>query len=177
MTQARRSGVKRFFFVFVAAVVLTGIAAPRASADGKLQWVEVDVSLRPDLRASVTYNVCWRSRGNLHGFYFEGVEENPVFDTATAKAWYDSNSKSLPLSIEKMSGKKWDIILADGKAIHSGDVIYQFTYAADLGRNGNSLVHAIASIIWDINIPTARAFGVISVGIGILFISLGIWFF
>ena len=36
-----------------------------------------------------------------------------------------------------MSGKKWDIVLAGGKAINSGDVVYKFSYATDLAASGH----------------------------------------
>ena len=119
------------------ALVAVMMAAGVAHAAGTLQWVETDVLLHPDFKASITYSVCWRSNGSLHGFYFGGIEQNPSFDNASAKAFYNDNRDSMPLSIVPEKDKKWHIILADGKAIDSGNVIYKFTYTTDLGASGH----------------------------------------
>jgi len=65
-------------FLFFAAVVDT---ASIAQAAGIFRWVEVDVALQPDYKAAVTYSVCLRSTGNLHGprILFRGGRGDPRF--------------------------------------------------------------------------------------------------
>jgi hypothetical protein len=121
--------------VILLAVVLHATAG---FAAGKLRWVEADVSLRPDLTATVTYSVCYQSLGSLHGFYFEGVQETPQFIADTAKAYPGGSGAGIPLSISPVGGGKWDIVLAGGRAIDSGDVIYKFSYNASLLDSGNA---------------------------------------
>ncbi|MBN1268163.1 MAG: hypothetical protein JXB04_01125, partial [Kiritimatiellae bacterium] len=117
---------------------LCACAPGSARGGATFQWVEADVSLRPDFKATVMYSVCLRAEGNLHGFYFQGAEEQVIFDEANARAFFNNNQDSLPIEIKPMRGNKWDIILADGRAIDSGDVIYRFTYATDFAQSGHA---------------------------------------
>ena len=136
LSSARKGGGDmriRIGFVLVAVMLF---AAGVAHAAGTLQWVETDVVLHSDFKASVTYSVCWRSNGGLHGFYFQESDENTSFDFASAKAFYNDNRDSHPLTFSPSGNRKWHIVLAGGKAIDSGDVIYKFTYTTNLGASG-----------------------------------------
>ncbi|MCK4533737.1 hypothetical protein KAU39_08110, partial [bacterium] len=73
---------------------------------------------------------------NLHGFYFKGFVGSPVFDYENVYA-VDKQGNRYPLEIKKLSSKKYDIILAGGKAFDNGEITYFFRYANDLQMSGN----------------------------------------
>jgi len=51
-----------------------------------------------DGKAQVGYAVRWSARNaNLHGFYFEGFQEEPVFDYDSAYAEDNTSSRDLSL--------------------------------------------------------------------------------
>jgi len=122
----------------LAAAILTFLPFSRAvGAAFKMDWVESEVILDRDGKARVSYAVRWTAAGGqLHGFYFEGFQETPVFDPAGAYA-LDAAGNKYPLEINKVSDKKYDIILAEGGAFTSGQITYFFRYAADLESSGN----------------------------------------
>jgi hypothetical protein len=116
---------------------LLPLLAAAAAAGPHMLWNEVDVVLDRDGKAQVSYTSRWdTSGGTLHGFYFEGFQETPVFDLNNAYA-LDGAGNRYPLAINRLSGTKYDIILADGKAFTGGEVTYFFRYAADLEASGN----------------------------------------
>jgi len=128
---------------FLAVTLVAGIAAllafpPICAAAGfKMNWVESEVTLDRDGKARVSYSVRWTASGGpLHGFYFEGLQESPVFDRAGAYA-LDGAGNRYPLEINKLSDKKYDIVLADGRAFTDGKITYFFRYTADLERSGS----------------------------------------
>lgn len=101
-----------------------------------LRWVEVDVSLDKNGMASITYSVRYSAQGfNLHGFYFEGFSERPVFDYKNCKAIAD-NGKTYGLDIKRISSRKYDIVLANHE-FYRGEITYIFHYYADLAQSGN----------------------------------------
>nr|MDA8131450.1 hypothetical protein [Elusimicrobiota bacterium] len=113
------------------------LALPRAAAAGfGMKWVETEVILDRDGKAQVSYAVRWAGSGQLHGFYFEGFQETPVFDAGRAYA-LDSSGNKYQLDIKKLSDRKYDIVLAGGQAVTSGEITYFFRYAADLQASGN----------------------------------------
>ena len=58
------------------------------------EFIEVDVSLRPDGKATIVYHVAINPQGfSLHGFYFEGFTGTPHFDPEKCHAT-DSNSNN-----------------------------------------------------------------------------------
>ena len=123
------------FLTLFAACLLS--ALPLSAGGFRMNWSEVEVLLDKDGKAQVSYTVRWTATGGqLHGFYFEGFQETPVFDTARAHA-LDAAGNRYPLEIKRLSDKKYDIILADGRAFTNGELTYFFRYAADLEASGN----------------------------------------
>src|SRR4030043_38839 len=120
---------------FTVLLVLTWPVA--SSAEFRMRWTEVDLVLDRDGKAEVTYQVRWTCRGaNLHGFYFEGFQESPVFDYAGSYA-VDQTGRRYGLSIKRLSNKKYDVVLENGQAFHDGEITYVLRYAADLQASGN----------------------------------------
>ncbi len=124
--------------IFCAAMpMLFFLPAAGHAAGFKMDWVESEVTVDRDGKAQISYAVRWTvSGGPLHGFYFEGFQETPVFDMTGSYA-LDAAGKKYALEIVKVSEKKYDIILADGAAFNDGQITYFFRYAADLEGAGN----------------------------------------
>lgn len=107
-----------------------------AGAGFDTKWVETEVVLDRDGKGQVAYAVRWSAHGrDLHGFYFEGAAETPVFDHKGAYA-VDDRGGRYGLEIKHVSGNKYDIILADGQGFQGGDITYFFRYAADFQAAG-----------------------------------------
>ncbi|MDD4871361.1 MAG: hypothetical protein PHR77_12450, partial [Kiritimatiellae bacterium] len=70
---------------WLAILVVMSMAAASKAIDW--EFVEVSLSLRPDGKATATYQVAINPQGfNLHGFYFEGFTGIPHFDPARCYA-------------------------------------------------------------------------------------------
>jgi hypothetical protein len=123
------------------AIMLILFCAPFGIAVGALkvdlQWVETDLSLNSNGGAIIVYKMCYRIlSGRMHGFYFEGFgNQAPLFDFPSCKA-IDSRGKEYPLSIEKLSPTKYDVLLAGGRDL-GGVVTFILVYASDLAASGN----------------------------------------
>ena len=102
------------------------------------EFVEATVSLFDNGNSIHDYAVRIRvNSGELHGFYFEGLGRiDPAFDLRTAVAVLPDGS-TLPLSIKRVAPGKWDIVLAEGKAVSRGEVTYRFRFAANLAEAGH----------------------------------------
>jgi len=101
------------------------------------EFVEVELSLRPDGKATVVYKVAIRPTGRaLHGFYFEGYTGKCHFDRKRCYA-VDARSRRYELEIKKVAGRKLDVLLAGGAAVRAGRVIYVLTFGTDLGASGH----------------------------------------
>jgi len=118
----------------IAALIL--VLLPLRAWGDEWKFVEVDLSLRPDGKATVVYKVAIEPQGStLHGFYFQGYTGQPHFDRAQCYA-LDPDGARIGLDIRDL-GDKYDIILAGGRAVTRGRVIYVFTYGTDLAATGN----------------------------------------
>ncbi|HOI43873.1 MAG TPA: hypothetical protein PK523_13095, partial [Elusimicrobiales bacterium] len=107
-----------------------------ASAGYDFKWCETEVVLDRDGRGQVTYALRVGVSGmDFHGFYFEGAAEPPLFDRKGSYA-VDDMDRNYPLEIKHVSGRKYDIILADGRSFNNGEITYFFRYAADLQAAG-----------------------------------------
>lgn len=100
------------------------------------KFVEADLSLRPDGKATVVYRVAVDPQGmQLHGFLFPASANRPHFDrTACFATGPDGTRYGLDI---KDLGDKYDIVLAEGKAVSRGTVLYVFTYGTDLSSAGH----------------------------------------
>ncbi|MCJ7582809.1 MAG: hypothetical protein MUP98_20010, partial [Candidatus Aminicenantes bacterium] len=69
-------------------ILLLGLASIGEAGEGRLQFVETEVLLLPDGKASVEYVVRYQViSGEFHGFYFEGFDRLiPYFDRQNASA-------------------------------------------------------------------------------------------
>jgi len=110
-----------------------GAAAAPAATRVEYQFVEATADIAPDGRCVWDYAVRLKVlSGELHGFYFQGLgRATPVWDFPSAMA-ETSGGARYPLSITPVGADKWDIILAGGRAIRSGEVTYLFRFACDL---------------------------------------------
>ncbi len=124
---------KRIWMIVVAMGVLTSVAL---AGTGKLQFVETDVVLYPNGQASVKYTVRYKVlSGEFHGFYFGGLDRlKAYFDTASAFG-IDSSGKTYKLDIKNL-GDKYDIILANGQGVRSGEVTYKFKFETSMMEAG-----------------------------------------
>lgn len=117
--------------------LLLGMAISATAGEGRLDFVETEVILLPDGRASIEYVVRWIvTAGEFHGFYFSGFGRlTPRFDYKNA-AGIDSRGNTYGLDIIKMNADKYDIVLANGAGVSSGHVTYRFRFAADMAGAG-----------------------------------------
>ena len=118
--------------LLLAAALLAASAAP-ALAQGKMDWVEVQLALDGDGRAAVTYETRWRTSGTMHGFYFQGEAATPRFRGGEAVI---PGGQRVPLAITPAEGNRWDVVLAGGQAWGPGEATYTFSYDADLAAAG-----------------------------------------
>jgi hypothetical protein len=125
--------------------MILSMASFAIAGQGRLQFVETEVNLFPDGRASVEYVVRYTViSGEFHGFYFEGFDRlTPIFDRNNASA-IDSRGNTYGLDIKKISSDKYDIVLANGIGISSGYVTYRFRFAAGMSEAGY-LAHTTAA--------------------------------
>lgn len=129
--------MKKNAFKILAALCLCCQAGFALAGGFRMNWVESEVILDKDGKAQVSYTVRWTGTGGqLHGFYFEGFQETPVFDSAKAYA-VDNAGKRYGLDIKRLSPAKYDIVLANGEAFSNGEITYFFRYACDLQASGN----------------------------------------
>ncbi len=137
MLENRRTGRKLDGVRRLAGLILILCATAAAPAAVRWEFVEVEVSLRPDGKATVVYKVALHPQGkNLHGFYFEGYTGEAHFNSRQCYAVVDGGKKH-GLSIKRVGQRKFDIILANGASVSSGRVIYVFTYGTDLAASGH----------------------------------------
>jgi len=111
------------------------IACTVSALDTELVSTEVTVSLTPQGKAEIYYQLEWNvTSGTMSGFYFEGESFNPVWNMERCFADFPDNTR-IPLSIAKVGSNKYDVILANGKRF-SGKAIYFLNYAGDFGKTG-----------------------------------------
>lgn len=115
---------------------LTWLIAPLSAGATEWKFVETDLSLRPDGKATIVYRVAIDPQGmQLHGFYFQGYTGRPHFDFSQCYALGPDGSRHA-LDIKDL-GDKYDVVLSGGKAIGRGQVIYVLTYGTDLATTGH----------------------------------------
>ena len=75
-----------FLFRYLAVIFLS-FYANSVFADFQMKSVSVDVLLHSDGNADIRYAVSWKCRkAQLHGFYFEGFQETPRFQSGKCLA-------------------------------------------------------------------------------------------
>jgi hypothetical protein len=110
---------------------------PAFAGKGEINFVETAVDLRPDGVAVVVYTVQWKVlSGELHGFYFQGNDRLKVRMVAEDGYAVDSRGNRYRLSIKPVDGDTWDIILAGGAGVSSGEVTYVFYFLTDFAEAG-----------------------------------------
>jgi hypothetical protein len=81
--------------------------------------------------------------GEFHGFYFGGLGNvTAYFDTETAFG-IDSGGRTYKLDIKNL-GDKYDIVLANGRGVRSGEVTYTFRFGTNM-RDAGYLAHTRSS--------------------------------
>jgi hypothetical protein len=119
------------------ALVLLVLLCPVAEAAGEIRFVETDVDLRADGSAVLAYTVQWRViSGELHGFCLENQDHLPLGMAVDASYAVDSRGNRYALSIREVAHRKWDIVLADGHGVGSGDVTYVFVIETHFAEAG-----------------------------------------
>ena len=80
-----------------------------------LQWVETDVSLHLDGKATLVSKIRWQVSGRtMHAFDYQGFGgATPHFDHESSGAVH-SNGTQYQLEINRLAGDKYDILLAGG---------------------------------------------------------------
>jgi hypothetical protein len=102
-----------------------------AALDADLVSSDVTVVLRPDGKADVTYRLEWTASGGrgMSGFYFEGEAAPLAWNPEYCWADLPDGTRSA-LDIKRVSGGKWDVILANGRRF-TGRAFYNISYGAD----------------------------------------------
>jgi hypothetical protein len=91
---------------------------------GEIDFVETTVDLKADGSAVVLYQVQWLvTSGEMHGFYFEGNGALKVGMAVDQAGAVDSLGNKFRLDLRKMSGGKWDVLLANGKGVPTGQTV------------------------------------------------------
>ena len=145
-------------FVFVLC-----FAATASALVARPDWVEVDVSLRPDGKADVLYRINYDVKsGQMYAFYFQGTAGRPVFDRKNCFAESDSG-KRYPLDITNLGSGKYDIVLSGGAGYGPGNLIFTLRYGTDLSASGQValtespelgglVVFNLAHVKWDVHL-------------------------
>ncbi len=115
---------KKFAAVLVFFILSFLAPALILAGDFRLRWAEVDVVLDKDGKAQISYTLRWSCQNaNLHGFYFEGFTGIPYFDYKNSFAeGQDGNRYNL--DITRISSRKFDVVLSDGRAFNNGEITY-----------------------------------------------------
>ncbi len=122
------SGMRRL------AAIIFALILPLTARGVEWKFVETDVSLRPDGKATIVYKIAIAPQGmRLHGFYFQGYSDRPHFDFSQCYA--TANGTRYALDIKDL-GDKYDVVLAGGRSVNDGQVIYILTYGTDLAASG-----------------------------------------
>jgi hypothetical protein len=113
-------------------MMMSVLASVALAGAGKLQFVETEVLLYPNGQARMEYTVRYKVlSGDFHGFHFGGLDRlKPYFDSDAAFG-IDFNGKTYKLDIRNL-GDKYDIILANGQGVRSGEVTYKFRFGAGM---------------------------------------------
>ena len=124
-------------FVWIGILAILSMASFAIAGEGRLQFVETEVILFPDGKASVEYVVRYAvTSGEFHGFYFEGFDRLiPHFDKENASA-IDSEGNTYGLDIKRVNSTLYDIVLENGRGVSSGYVTYRFRFAANMLQAG-----------------------------------------
>ncbi|MBN1222766.1 MAG: hypothetical protein JXB23_05925, partial [Candidatus Aminicenantes bacterium] len=127
----------RKFILLTGVLLFFAAASALLAGEGRLQFVETEVMLLPDGKASIEYVVRYAVvSGEFHGFYFGGLDRLvPHFDLENASA-IDSRDNTYGLDIKKVRSDYYDIILEKGQGVLSGHVTYRFRFAADMSLAG-----------------------------------------
>ena len=124
----------------VLAAVMVSFLPRQAAANGSitLQWVETNVSLHRDGKATLVSKIRWQVRGGtMHAFYYEGFgNATPHFDHERCGAVH-SNGTEYRLEIKRPGGDKYDILLAGGARAPSGELTFTLVYALDFAAAGH----------------------------------------
>lgn len=130
--------VRKFHLLLILGIIaISGVTSTVMAGEGRLRFVETEVLLFPDGKASVEYVVRYTviSR-EFHGFYFEGLDRLiPLFDRENASA-IDSQGNTYGLDIKGAGPGRYDIVLDRGRSVTSGDITYRFRFAADMADAG-----------------------------------------
>lgn len=130
--------VRKFHLLLILGIIaISGVTSTVMAGEGRLRFVETEVLLFPDGKASVEYVVRYTViSGEFHGFYFEGLDRLiPVFDRENASA-IDSQGNTYGLDIKGAGPGRYDIVLDRGRSVTSGDITYRFRFAADMADAG-----------------------------------------
>lgn len=130
--------VRKFHILLILGIIaISGVTSTVMAGEGRLRFVETEVLLFPDGKASVEYVVRYTViSGEFHGFYFEGLDRLiPVFDRENASA-IDSQGNTYGLDIKGAGPGRYDIVLDRGRSVTSGDITYRFRFAADMDNAG-----------------------------------------
>ncbi|MGD9493629.1 MAG: hypothetical protein AB7V36_09785 [Bacteroidales bacterium] len=104
---------------------------------GKVDFIECTVDLQPSGKAVIGYCVRYTVvEGELHGFYFSGLDRLEIESFSDKNYAIDKNGNRFDLSISNVGGKKYDIVLANGKGIGSGYVTYFFWFETNFSSAG-----------------------------------------
>ncbi|NJK97457.1 MAG: hypothetical protein HC905_23405 [Bacteroidales bacterium] len=102
---------------------------------GTINFVETTVELKTNGEATVAYTVQYEVLdGELHGFYFSGLDKLPVFGFYDESYAVDDKGNRYKLSISETGNGVWDIVLADGIGISSGNVTYVFYFTTNFNE-------------------------------------------
>jgi hypothetical protein len=123
--------------ILILASLLIACADPAMAGKGRIRFIETDVDLRADGSAVVMNTVQWQVlSGELHGFYFEGLDRLPVYRFASDSHAVDSRGNRYGLDISRVGSGRWDIVLANGAGVGSGSVTYRFWFETDFAVAG-----------------------------------------
>jgi hypothetical protein len=123
--------------IVLAALLASLLPLHVLAGTGEIRFVEADVDLRADGSGVVVYTVRWDVlTPDLHGFYFQEDPRLRVQMVPPEAGAVDSSGGQYGLSIERVGGGRWDVVLAGGQGVSSGHVTYRFAFATSFAEAG-----------------------------------------
>lgn len=128
--------LNRFFYYILFLLSLFLMAfSPLAALDADLQKVDSRIIFDDDCAsATVIQYVYWSvSDGEMHGFYFTGVDGDFSFNPD--ECVFRTENEEIPLELKRINSSKYDVVLSGNRSF-SGNGLFILNYNVDFLGSG-----------------------------------------